>query len=141
MELKLVRKKGTAISTEGKLFVNNGFLCYTVEDADRRLESTGCSAKIASKTCIPRGTYKCTISMSNRFKKFLIEVLDVPCFKGIRIHTGNSSKDTEGCIIVGATNTKDDDDWVGNSKVAYEALHKKVKDALSAGEVVTLEVV
>jgi hypothetical protein len=140
MELKLVRKKGNALSVEGKLFINNGFQCYTVEDADRRLESTGISAKIDGKTCIPRGVYDVTISMSTRFKKFLIEVQDVPYFKGIRIHSGNSSKDTEGCIIVGSTNTRDDDDWVGNSKVAYEALHKKVKEALSKGETVTLEV-
>lgn len=138
MELKLVRKRGTALFTEGKLFINNGFYCYTVEDADRMLEGKG--TKIAGKTAIPKGKYKVTISMSNRFKKFLIEVLDVPQFKGIRIHSGNSSKDTEGCIIVGSTNTRDDDDWVGNSKLAYEGLHKKVKDALSAGETITLEV-
>lgn len=141
MELKLVRKKGTAVSTEGKLFINNGFECYTVEDADRRLETAGCEAKVDGKTCIPRGKYKCTISMSSRFKKFLIEVQNVPCFRGIRIHSGNSSKDSEGCIIVGATNTRDDDDWVGNSKIAYEGLHNKVKKALSSGEEIWLEVV
>jgi len=78
--------------------------------------------------------------MSNRFKKFLIEVLDVPQFTGVRIHSGNSSKDTEGCIIVGSINDRDDDDWVGGSKVAYERLHGKVKKALSAGEECTLEV-
>ncbi len=139
MELKLKRKKGTALFTEGKLFINNGFECYTVEDADRMLETGG--TKIAGKTAIPKGIYPVTISMSNRFKKFLIEVKDVPQFKGIRIHSGNSSKDTEGCIIVGSSNTRDDDDWVGGSKIAYERLHKKVKDALSAGEQITLEVV
>lgn len=141
MKLKLVRKKGNALSIEGKLFINDGFQCYTIEDADRRLETAGCSAKVYGKTAIPRGKYNVTISMSKRFKRFLIEVLDVPCFEGIRIHSGNSSKDSEGCIIVGATNTKDDDDWVGNSKVAYEALHKKVKSALSVGESVILEIV
>jgi hypothetical protein len=79
--------------------------------------------------------------MSNRFKKFLIEVLEVEQFSGIRIHSGNSSKDTEGCIIVGSINNRDDDDWVGASKVAYERLHKKVKTALSNKEFVTLEIV
>jgi hypothetical protein len=140
MNLMLKRKFHKDGFTEGKLFLNGQFECYTVEDTDRRLESAGCSAKVYAKTCIPRGVYDVTISMSNRFKRFLIEVLDVTCFKGIRIHSGNSSKDTEGCIIVGATNTKDDDDWVGGSRVAYEALHKKVKEALSKGETVTLEV-
>lgn len=141
MRLKMVRKHLGNEFTEGKLFIGDGFECYTVEDTDRKLEKLGCEAKVQDKTCIPRGLYKVTISFSTRFKKHLIEVLNVPCFKGIRIHSGNSSKDTEGCIIVGKSNARDDDNWVSESKVAYEALHKKVKQALSAGEEVFLEVV
>lgn len=141
MELKLVRKHLGKEFTEGKLFINDGFECYSVEDTDRKLEKSGCEAKVQDKTCIPRGRYKVTISYSTRFKKHLIEVLNVPCFTGIRIHSGNSSKDTEGCIIVGKSNARDDDNWVSESRVAYEALHKKVKQALSAGEEVFLEVV
>ena len=126
--------------TESKLYVNDILECYTVEDADRQLEELGCTAKVQDRTCIPRGEYEVTISMSNRFKKFLLEVKGVPCFKGIRIHSGNSSKDTEGCIIVGSVNVSEDDDWVGASRVAYDSLHKKVKAALSAGKKVTLKV-
>lgn len=139
MKLKLKRKFQKAGFSEGKLYINDGFECYTVEDTDRHLESGG--VKVQNQTAIPRGTYKVTISMSNRFKKFLIEVLDVPQFTGIRIHSGNSSKDTEGCIIVGSINARDDDDWVGGSRIAYERLHARVKKALSNGEEVTLEVV
>ena len=139
MNIKLVRKFQKAGFTEGKLYINNGFECYTVEDTDRRLETGG--VKVQNQTAIPRGIYPITISMSTRFKKFLIEVLDVPQFKGIRIHSGNSSEDTDGCIIVGSINARDDDDWVGGSKIAYERLHSKVKKALSASELVTLEVV
>lgn len=139
MKLKLVRKNGTAGFTEGRLYIDDVFECFTVEDEDRKLETGG--IKIKEKTAIPRGTYNITISMSNRFKKFLIEVLEVEQFSGIRMHSGNSSKDTEGCIIVGSINNKDDDDWVGASKVAYERLHKKVKTALSNKEKVTLEVI
>lgn len=138
MKIKLKRKFIKQGFTEGKLFINDGFECFTVEDTDRSLESGG--IKVQNQTAIPKGIYPVTISMSNRFKKMLIEVRDVPQFKGIRIHSGNSSKDTEGCIIVGAINNRDDDDWVGGSKVAYERLHKKVKDALSAGEEVTIEI-
>lgn len=139
MEIKLVRTKGTKGFTEGKLFINGVFECFTVEDEDRKLESGG--TKIQNKTAIPKGIYNVIISMSNRFKKFLIEILNVNGFSGIRIHSGNSSKDTEGCIIVGSINNRDDDDWVGASKVAYEKLHKKVKEALSNGEKITMEVV
>ena len=139
MKMKLVRNKGTAGFTEGKLYINGEFECYTVEDADRGLETGG--KKIQDKTAIPRGTYKVIMSMSNRFKKILPEVLNVPGFTGIRIHSGNSSKNTEGCIIVGSINARDDDDWVGGSKVAMSRLTPKIIDALAVKQVVTLEIV
>lgn len=139
MKLKIVRpKEKTKGFTESKLHIDGIFECYTVEDEDRGLESGG--TKVQNSTAIPKGIYNVTISMSNRFKKFLIEVLDVKGFAGIRMHSGNSSKDTEGCIIVGSVNNRTDDDWVGGSKIAYEALHKKVKTALSNKEKVTLEI-
>lgn len=134
MKIKLVRKKGTAGFTEGRLYIDGEFECFTVEDAER-------AVKIQNKTAIPKGIYPVTISMSPRFKKMLIEIKDVPNFTGIRIHSGNSSEDTEGCIIVGSINDRDDDDWVGGSRVAYTRLHNKVKQALSARHPVTLEVV
>ncbi len=138
MEIKVVRKKGTAGFTEGRLYIDGEFECFTVEDADRGLESGG--VKIQDKTAIPKGVYPITISMSNHFKKMLIEVQKVTGYAGVRIHSGNSSKDTEGCIIVGSINDREDDDWVGGSKVAYERLHSKVKQALSAKHTVTLAV-
>lgn len=139
MELKLVRKKGTAGFTEGRMYVNGVFECFTVEDADRRLETGG--TKIQNKTAIPRGKYKVDITPSVRFGKKLPEVFNVPGFKGIRIHSGNSSDDTEGCIIVGSVNNRDDDDWVGASKVAMSRLQSKMEQALANKEVITLEVV
>jgi hypothetical protein len=139
MYLQLVREDFTDKATEGKLFVNGQFECYTLEDQDRFLESDG--LKIAGDTCIPRGVYEVKITMSNRFQKDLLEVLSVPMFTGIRIHTGNSSVDTEGCIIVGSVNTQDDDDWVGGSRIAYNQLHSKVAKALENGEEVTIEIV
>ena len=138
MNIELKRIIGTKGFTEGRLYIDGVFECYTIEDEDRNLESNG--KKIQDATAIPKGKYNVTISMSNRFKKFLIEILNVDGFTGIRMHSGNSSKDTEGCIIVGSINDRNDDNWVGGSKIAYEKLHKKVKTALSNGEKVTLEV-
>lgn len=138
MKLKLNRVYLGDTFAEGELSVDGEFECYTVEDKDRRLEDGG--VKVQNQTAIPRGEYPITISMSKRFKRFLIAVENVPGFAGIRIHSGNSSKDTEGCIIVGASNERDNDDWVGQSRIAYGALHKKVKTALSNGEKVTLVV-
>lgn len=138
MNIELKRIIGTKGFTEGRLYIDGVFECYTVEDEDRKLESGG--TKLQNQTAIPKGRYGVTISMSNRFKKFLIEILNVEGFTGIRMHSGNSSKDTEGCIIVGSINDRNDDNWIGGSKIAYEKLHKKVKTALSNGEKVTLEV-
>lgn len=134
MEIKLVRGKASAISVEGKLYVDGVFECYTVEDAPK-------DVKVYGKTGIPKGKYKVVVTTSTRFGKRLPLLLDVPGFKGIRIHAGNSSKDTEGCIIVGAVNARTDDDWVGSSKVAMSRLLPKIEEALAAKEAVWIEVV
>ena len=142
MNLKLIRVTEGDTFTEGKMYDvdKDLFECYTVEDADRHLEDAD-SVKINALTAIPRGKYNLDITFSNRFQKDLILVEDVSKFTGIRIHTGNSSIDTEGCIIVGSTNKNDEDDWVGGSRIAYKKLHAKVKEALGNSEVVTLEIV
>ena len=134
MELKLVRGKANASSVEGKLYVDGVFECYTVEDLPR-------DKKVYGITGIPKGKYKVTVSMSTRFHKRLPLLLDVPGFEGIRIHSGNSSKDSEGCIIVGAVNERTDDDWVGSSKVAMSRLLPKIEDALAVCESVWIEIV
>lgn len=133
MEIKLVRGKSNAASVEGKLYVDGVFECYTVEDLPR-------DVKVYGKTAIPKGKYKVVITMSNRFKKRLPLLLNVPGFEGVRIHSGNSSKDTEGCIIVGAVNDRTDDDWVGSSKVAMSRLMSKIEDALAVKKEVWLEI-
>jgi hypothetical protein len=69
MHLQLVRESFTDKATEGKLFVNGQFECYTLEDQDKFLESGG--LKIVGDTCIPRGTYEVKLTMSNRFRKTL----------------------------------------------------------------------
>lgn len=134
LKLKLVRKIGTAGFTEGKMYIDGVFECYTVEDAVREV-------KVQNMTAIPKGIYKVILSISNRFNKVLPEVQNVPGFTGVRIHAGNSSKDTEGCIIVGAVNDREDDDWVGGSKIAMTRLQPKIAKAIKAGKTVTLEVV
>lgn len=139
MKLRLVRRVIKNGFVEGKLYVNDVFECFTVEDTDRKLEAGG--TKVQNQTAIPKGEYKVIMSRSARFKKVLPEVLNVPGFTGVRIHAGNSSKDTEGCIIVGSVNTKDDDDWVGGSVVAISRLLPKLNKAFKAGEPITIEVV
>jgi hypothetical protein len=98
--IQVIRKVLTDKVTIGELYIDGVLLCYTLEDRDRFLELNH-SAKVKSQTAIPTGDYRVVISMSNRFKKLLPEILNVEGFLGIRIHSGNTEKDTEGCILVG----------------------------------------
>lgn len=95
MELLLIRNTCTNNSTIGDLLIDGEYFCHTIEDVVR--ES---GEKVSGQTAIPSGKYEVVLSMSRRFKKLLPELLNVPNFAGVRMHGGNTSEDTEGCIIV-----------------------------------------
>ena len=139
MEIKLIRESFGDTFTEGKLLIDNVFECYTVEDTDRKMEED-LTRKVNGKTAIPKGEYEVVLSMSNRFQKILPEVLNVPGFAGIRIHSGNSSVYTEGCIILGSINNKVDDDWIGGSKIALTQFMAKLETAKENNEKVYIEI-
>ena len=128
MELTLKRTHFTDTYTLGELFIDNKFFCYTVEDKDRDANKDGDlddagETKVYGETAIPYGTYKVILSVSNRFKKLMPEVLDVKGFKGIRIHSGNTALDSHGCIIVGTTRTPN---GVGLSRQCFTRLMAKL---------------
>lgn len=123
--------------TYGRLFLNGDFQCYMLEDTDRRLETGG--KKIYGVTAIPRGRYEIVITYSNRFKRKLPLLKNVPQFEGIRIHTGNGPKDTIGCLIPGL-NIQPEKEWIANSRAAFDPLYKKIEAALDAGLRVFIEV-
>lgn len=114
MELKLVRiakKKGYTI---GRLYClgerEEGLqpFCDTLEPPRRNLLNGGKwdrRLKVKGMTAIPEGRYLMRFTYSPKFGKRLFQLMDVPLFDGIRIHSGNSVKDTQGCILVG-NNTK-----------------------------------
>ena len=127
MKLELKRLHRTNNSTIGELYVNGVFECYTLEDVEREV-------KIKSETAIPKGTYKIIVTMSNRFKRLLPLLINVPDFQGVRIHSGNTNHDTEGCILVGQIRSKD---FIGKSRKAFDNLFKKMQKAKS----ITIEIV
>lgn len=134
MKLTLNRIFLGSSATIGELLINDKHLCDTLED---RVRPEG--EKVYGKTAIPEGTYEVKLTHSPRFKKILPEILNVPNFSGIRIHTGNSSKDTEGCIIVG-TWDGEKEDWVGSSKIAFDKLMSLLEEATNNKEKVTITV-
>ena len=106
MNIILNRIAKKAKYTIGKLYINDKYFCDTLEDTDRGLTQSMTEQQIVSKkvygeTAIPTGTYRIIISYSNKFKKQMPLLLNVPGFAGIRIHSGNTEKDSLGCILVG----------------------------------------
>lgn len=124
MNITLIRKYKLPTYTIGKLYIDEEYFCDTLEDKDRGLTddmtvSEISKIKIKKETAIPTGTYKVTITYSNRFKKNMPLINDVKGFEGIRIHSGNTNQDTEGCILVGFNKVKGN---VINSRDTYNKL-------------------
>lgn len=122
MEIILNRKEFTPVSTIGDFLIDGGFFCYSVEDMVRAP-----GVKIPEKTAIPEGRYQVIIDQSNRFKRAMPHILDVPMFEGIRIHSGNTAANTAGCILLGFTKDKD---FIGQSVAAFNAFFGRLHEAL-----------
>lgn len=140
MKIDLWRKYRKDGYTIGKLKINGKDICDTLEDTDRSLEQGMTEAdiknrKIYGKTAIPVGEYRVTMSYSNRFKKVMPLLLDVKGFSGIRIHSGNTADDTEGCILCGKNTEKGK---VTNSRVYTNLVYKYIQNGL--GEGVTIKI-
>jgi len=125
MELKLARKTFTEESTIGELTVDGKFECFTLEDKVR-------AVKVHGKTAIPEGIYEVIINFSPRFKKQLPRLLNVPNFDGILIHPGNTAANTDGCILVGTSKSKD---FVGSSRAAFNKLFPKLQAGMKKGKI------
>ena len=100
MKLILTRIARKAEYTIGRLEDENGKrICDTLEPTWR--DYKGGEMKIPKKSAIPEGSYRVVVTKSQRFRKYLPLLVGVPGFEGVRIHAGNTSRDTEGCILVG----------------------------------------
>lgn len=134
MELKLNRIFLGSSATIGELLVNDKYLCDTLED---RVRPEG--EKVYGKTAIPEGTYEMVLSYSPRFKKILPEILNVPNFTGIRIHSLNKAEESEGCIGVGEWNGKDTN-WISNSRKTFNKLFALLEEANNNKEQITITI-
>lgn len=140
MKLKTSRFHFDPDYTIGKMFVDGEYECFTLEDTVREIETRPVAEwKLQDRTAIPRGIYVVDVTFSNRFRKPTPLLLDVPGFSGVRIHSGNTSANTEGCILVG----KDwnGGDWIDKSRIAFAPLFAKILAAHERHEQITLEIV
>ena len=146
MKLQVVRTQFGTDATNGLLFVNGLFECYSLEDQYQ-------AVKVMHETCIPEGTYDIKFrtvgGFHEKYKKRygnehygMLHLQDVPNFTYILIHAGNTDEHTSGCLIVGETQQDldlSDDGFIGHSGVAYSKLYKKVAKELLLGKSVTIE--
>ena len=135
IQLKRIAKKETY--TIGKLYLDGVYFCDTIEDKDCGLNQTMSindikKKKVHGETAIPTGTYKLVIDYSNRFKKNMAHILNVPGYEGIRIHTGNTANDSLGCIIVGKNKAVGK---VLESKLIYNKLFPILEKAYKEGKI------
>ena len=126
MELILKRIAKRKAYTIGRLYIKERtddeylagekemYLCDTLEPTALELKTTVSKeavlrspAKVQSLKpfAIPEGRYAVVITWSPKFNAWLPVLLGGPdfyhLFKRIRIHAGNTAKDTAGCILVG----------------------------------------
>lgn len=138
MELTLKRKLSFDDHTVGALSVDGKYFCDVLEDTERLFwnvfgKLTG--IKVYSKTAVPRGRYRVTMAYSNRFKKRLPLLINVPQFEGILIHSGNTVADTSGCLLVGTIDKKNEKIIAGTSTPAITKLVALIEKAEKTGKV------
>ena len=113
----------------------NKYFCDTLEPTWRDYEHG--AYKVKGRSAIPEGRYAVVISYSPKFKQWLPILLGVPKFEGIRIHAGNTAKDTEGCILVGKNREVGK---VLDSRIWLHRLKQKIVEAKDRGEAVWITI-
>ena len=142
MELRLERKYRSSKYCIDKLYINGKYFSDALEDPDRGLTDSMSleeikKIKVKGNTCIPYGTYNVTITYSPRFKKNLPLINNVKGFESIRIHSGNTPQDTEGCLLLGFNRVKGQ---VVDSRVTVSKFITQIQQALNKGEKVTITI-
>lgn len=143
MNIQVFRYNSANDHTNNIIKIDGEFECYGLEDEFREI-------KVMRETRIPDGTYPVTLrtvgtkhakylrKFGNKFHKGMLWIRDIPNFKYVLIHIGNTDEDTAGCLLVGDTQSKGNN-FIGNSTVAYKRMYTKVRDTLLNGECVDIE--
>lgn len=131
MRLTLVRIANRPTYCIGKLYIDGKWFCDTLEDTDRGLDDSMTEKeilkiKVKGETAIPTGIYQLLLTYSPKYKKIMPLVNNVKGYQGIRIHSGNTAKDTEGCLLVGKNKEVGK---VLDSRMTFNALFKRLNQA------------
>ena len=111
------------------------YFCDTLEPTWRDYQNG--AYKVKGRSAIPEGRYAVVISWSPKMQQWLPILLGVPKFEGIRIHAGNTSEDTEGCILVGKNREVGK---VLDGRIWVHRLKQKIVEAKGRGEPVWITI-
>ena len=138
MKILVDRYNTTSTHTDGLLFIDGKFECYTLEDTFRE-------EKVKGETRIPNGTYKVELrevggfhskylaKYGDTFHKGMLWIRNIPNFEYVLIHEGNDPSSTSGCLLLGSTADKDKA-FIGGSSIAYSQAYKKIIKAFENNE-------
>jgi hypothetical protein len=115
MTFLVQRISADGVSTQGCLYIDGTFECFTLEPAKP----------------IPAGTFALSIYWSPHFNRLMPHIDGIPGFTGVEIHWGNVAANTEGCTLVGTMQGKD---FVGHSVEEFDLLFQKIQDAVATGQ-------
>lgn len=129
MRLTLIRVANRPTYCIGKLYIDGVYFSDVLEDVDRGLDDamdveTIKKLKVKGQTAIPTGIYQVLLTYSPKYKRIMPLINNVKGYSGIRIHSGNTAKDTEGCLLVGKNKEVGK---VLESRITYNALFKRLQ--------------
>ena len=134
-----IERGDSKASPKGGGLEGASYFCDTLEPTWRDYKNG--AYKVKGRSAIPEGRYAVVISWSPKFKQWLPILLGGPEFnkkwQGIRIHAGNTAKDTQGCILVGRNQLVGQ--LLESRKWLYE-LKQKIVEAKNRGEAVWLTI-
>lgn len=143
MKIEVLKIDESKDSTLSQMRIDGAFFCFVIEDGYR-------AQKVAGQTRIPDGAYRVEARKHGGFfatyrrrwgHAFAIQIMDVPGFQDILIHTGNTKEDTRGCLLVADQAGRSGPDFVGTagtSTPAYLRLYSEIERALKAGEAIEI---
>lgn len=132
MTIRVIREPSINGTTFGVVFVDDRFFSFSLEDQIRERSGQPVARwKVPGQTAIPSGRYRVVYTRSQRFGRLLPELLDVPGFSGVRLHSGNVASETDGCLLLGAQR---DGVRLSESRKACEQFNLALQAAVTRGE-------
>lgn len=118
------------------------FYCHILEDKDRNLDQLDpldeiLAKKVKHQTAIPTGRYEVKFTHSRKYNKIMPELLKVPGFHGIRIHSGNFVDHTSGCLLPGMYKGFN---FVDQSKKCTQVIEKAFRDHFDRGDQIFISI-